>query len=295
MRDFLSKDFLRQVHLEMSSVAQVLRLPFHSNLWRGQQGNWAGVGTGTSVDFQDYRAYVPGDDPRYIDWRAYARTGQYMMKLFRAEVSPCLDLVLDVSESMFVTDKKAKRTFELFYFCVESARSLGVQVRCLVSKSDASEEPSIDAVLNHDWSFLKDEIGWQGVPNLSCIKWHQGALRVFISDLLYDESPEDVISPFCSAKGQGLIFVPFALEESSPSWNGSVTFVDCETAAERRSQIDSETLQRFRQSYLRHFEMWKKTCLRLGLVMGRVPAEGDFRSALSFDAVPGGAVDVCSF
>ena len=52
------------------------------------QQPFSGSGTGSSLDFQDHRAYSPGDDPRHINWQAYARTGSYTMKLFREEVRP---------------------------------------------------------------------------------------------------------------------------------------------------------------------------------------------------------------
>ena len=59
----------------------------------GTQGNWLGTGLGSSVDFQDHRAYQMGDDPRYIHWAAYARTGLLTMKLYRAEVAPLVETV----------------------------------------------------------------------------------------------------------------------------------------------------------------------------------------------------------
>src|SRR5215467_4696943 len=55
---------------------------------------------GSSIDFQDYREYQPGDDLRFIDWGIYARTDRLSVKLFREEVTPHLDLLLDGSRSM---------------------------------------------------------------------------------------------------------------------------------------------------------------------------------------------------
>src|ERR1022692_2809336 len=55
---------------------------------------------GSSIDFQDYREYQPGDDLRFIDWGIYARTDRLTVKLFREEVTPHLDLILDGSRSM---------------------------------------------------------------------------------------------------------------------------------------------------------------------------------------------------
>ena len=68
------------------------------------------------MDFQDHRSYSPGDDPRHINWQAYARTGSYTLKLFREEIRPIVDLVLDVSPSMFFTPEKDKRSTELSRF-----------------------------------------------------------------------------------------------------------------------------------------------------------------------------------
>ena len=100
-------DTLQQAHSRALAAAGRLRLPLRSKAWQGQAGEFAGSGTGSSLDFQDHRAYSPGDDPRHINWQAYARTGNYTMKLFREEVRPVVDLILDASESMFFDPGKA--------------------------------------------------------------------------------------------------------------------------------------------------------------------------------------------
>src|SRR5271170_2493816 len=99
---------------EAAQLAERICLPFRSRAWRGTTGSWQGRGQGSSIDFQDHRAYVPGDEPRHINWAAYARTNNYIMKLFREEVSPRLDLVLDASGSMALTPEKEARSLELF-------------------------------------------------------------------------------------------------------------------------------------------------------------------------------------
>src|ERR1043166_6744305 len=66
----------------------------------GWTGTRTGRRSGSSIDFQDYREYQPGDDLRFIDWGIYARTDRLTVKLFREEVTPHLDLVVDGSLSM---------------------------------------------------------------------------------------------------------------------------------------------------------------------------------------------------
>src|SRR5438270_2868681 len=70
----------------------------------GWTGTRSGRRAGSSIDFQDYREYQPGDDLRFIDWSIYARSDRLTVKLFREEVTPHLDLVLDGSASMALDD-----------------------------------------------------------------------------------------------------------------------------------------------------------------------------------------------
>ncbi|MEM8757225.1 MAG: DUF58 domain-containing protein [Planctomycetota bacterium] len=55
---------------------------------------------GSSVEFDDYRNYVPGDDLRHIDWNVYARMDKLFLKLFREEEDLSLTVVVDASPSM---------------------------------------------------------------------------------------------------------------------------------------------------------------------------------------------------
>lgn len=55
---------------------------------------------GFSVEFTEYRQYVPGDDLRYLDWRLYARSDRYYLKRFEDETNLRCYLLLDLSRSM---------------------------------------------------------------------------------------------------------------------------------------------------------------------------------------------------
>src|SRR5512134_4097662 len=66
----------------------------------GRSGELLGRGTGSSVEFQEYREYLPGDDIRHVDWAAYARSDALMVRLYREEISPRVQVLLDASRSM---------------------------------------------------------------------------------------------------------------------------------------------------------------------------------------------------
>ena len=55
---------------------------------------------GFSVEFSEYRAYTPGDDPRYLDWKFYARSDRYCVKRFEDETNLLCYLIVDMSRSM---------------------------------------------------------------------------------------------------------------------------------------------------------------------------------------------------
>jgi len=55
---------------------------------------------GTSIDFAEHRAYMPGDDIRRIDWRLYGRVDRYYIKEYEADTNTNFNVLLDVSKSM---------------------------------------------------------------------------------------------------------------------------------------------------------------------------------------------------
>jgi len=55
---------------------------------------------GFSAEFSEYRQYTPGDDPRYLDWRLYARSDRYYVKRFEDETNLRCHLLVDMSRSM---------------------------------------------------------------------------------------------------------------------------------------------------------------------------------------------------
>ncbi len=63
---------------------------------------------GRSVEFDDFRSYVAGDDLRHIDWNIYARFERLIIKLFREEEDLALHLIVDASPSMGAGEEPAK-------------------------------------------------------------------------------------------------------------------------------------------------------------------------------------------
>jgi uncharacterized protein (DUF58 family) len=64
------------------------------------KGDRRSVNRGTSIEFADYRNYVPGDDLRQMDWNIYARLEKPYVKLLEDEQDLSVNIVLDASASM---------------------------------------------------------------------------------------------------------------------------------------------------------------------------------------------------
>lgn len=90
--ELLGADFVREL--------EVLRRRLEIRARSGNAGEHLAKRRGGSSEFQEHRPYAPGDDMRRIDWAAYARTGEPVLKLFRAEEDVVARLVCDASASL---------------------------------------------------------------------------------------------------------------------------------------------------------------------------------------------------
>jgi hypothetical protein len=290
----VSPDELSRCHARALAAAGRLRLPLRSRVWKGQAGEFQGAGVGSSLDFQDHRTYVPGDDPRHINWAAFARTGQYTMKLYREEVRPVVDVVLDASESMFFDPFKAARSAELFCFAVESARRSGAATTVHLVRGDFTRAVPAELVAAHRWldeARALPATDPAAAPDLSRIPFRGNAIRVLVSDLLFAGDPEPVIRCLAARQGSPILLVPFLKSEASPEWTGNYEFVDAERKSRHPHRIEPSVLKRYKESYVNHFALWKNATRRHQCRMARVACEPDLQTALFAEAVPSGALE----
>jgi uncharacterized protein (DUF58 family) len=295
---------LREIHARAKAAAAVARLPLRSGQWSGTAGGVLGRGTGSSIDFQDHRQYVPGDDPRHINWQAYARTGHYSMKLYREEVTPRIDLVYDTSGSMFLDTAKAARVWELFYFCLESGLRIGGHVKLFVlgrATGDLPVEIAVERALADGWpdaviaptgtsAAVAEPAGL--ADQLDRVPLRAGSLRVLVSDLLDESPPARAAARLGGARSRGIVLAPFAAAEREPDWDGNIEFEDAERAARSRQRVDAGMLDRYRQAYRRHFAAWREESARRGLGFACVGDAGDLLAALRGEAVPAGVIEM---
>lgn len=96
---------------------------------QARPGQWQGERRspkrGQSVEFADYRNYVPGDDFRLVDWNAYARLERFFIKLFVEEQDLTMHILLDTSRSMDWPPDSAGQPEHKFTYAQRAAAALG--------------------------------------------------------------------------------------------------------------------------------------------------------------------------
>lgn len=275
---------------EALHAARFFRLPFGRQAWRGTQGNWLGVGLGSSIDFQDHRAYAPGDDPRYIHWAAYARTGQLTMKLYRAENAPWVDVVVDVSRSMTFDAAKLARLHQLLLFCVHSADEAGAPVRVHSVAGARVQALPLEWVRAGRWLEKLPPESAPGAP-AAALPWRGGALKVLISDLLFVGEPAAWLGPLAAGAGLALLLAPSLATERELALRGNCELRDCEGGTSRRQRIDDDLATRYHTAYRRHFAAWDEAARHRGVLFAAVSCEGALKEALAGEPLRRGLVE----
>ena len=88
--------------LDAAVLSRLAAVPFFARkpMMGSVSGRHPSPHRGSSVEFAEYRKYVPGDDLRRLDWRAYGRSDRFYIKEFEADTNLRCCLVLDTSGSM---------------------------------------------------------------------------------------------------------------------------------------------------------------------------------------------------
>ncbi|MBC2594409.1 DUF58 domain-containing protein [Ruficoccus amylovorans] len=279
---------------ESEALAGQFRLPFNRQNWRGQTGNWAGAGIGSSIDFQDHRPYVPGDDPRYINWQAYARSGHYTMKLYREEVRPQVDLVLDLSASMFVEPAKAVRALEVFYLACHSAWRNAALLNVFLTAGGEVLPTQQEALRAGDWTLPPPGAATESLMDWRRIPWSTRSMRVVVSDFLFDQDPEAQLADFARSGSSIVLLCVHTRAEAAPGWLGNVELLDCETDRRVHRYFTREDIDRYRLAYDGHFSRWTDAAARHAASFSRIDADASLTEQLLALAGPRGGVELCT-
>lgn len=241
----------------------------------GLAGSQVGHHAGSSLEFKEHREYMPGDDLRRIDWSAYARSDRLHVKLYREEVSPHVDLLLDGSASMELAgSRKADAAAALAAAFAAAAANSGYTHAAHIARDgchsivNGHEPPSLwrDLRFDHDQP-LHESLG--RMPP----RFRGQSIRVLISDLLFMGDPSIVLQQIATRAAVVVVVQLLAESDAEPPQRGSVRLVDSETGDVQEVFIDAAAQQRYRAALARHQENWNRAATQVGATMVTLIAE----------------------
>lgn len=230
---------------------------------------------GSSLEFRDHREYQPGDDLRRIDWSAYGRTDKLIVKLYREEVSPHVDIVIDGSRSMALENSaKLEAVLGLAALFASAASNAGFS-HCAWLAGDAclrieggTERPSAWAPLDFDYGGNVDDSFARNRP-----AWRRQGMRVLISDLLWLGNPLLSLQSLSRDAAAVIVVQVLAADDAAPQTRGNQRLVDSESGQVRELFIDASALARYKTALERHQQNWRTACRQVGGIMVGVIAE----------------------
>ena len=241
----------------------------------GSTGNLLARTVGSSLEFMEHREYLPGDDLRRIDWNAFARSDRLALKLFREEVNPHVDLLLDVSRSMSLDGtKKAEATHSLVGYFASAAAESRFSFHLYVT-DEGCRRVERSHLTPTEWEpFEMDGVvspseAIRRIPP----RFRPRGIRILVSDLLFLADPGFLVASLVEDAAIVIVVQLLAKEDAEPPEHGNMRFVDCETGERLELYLDSVARERYKQNLARHQESYDAACRRHGAFMTTLIAE----------------------
>lgn len=216
-------------------LLKTMTLNIQLSLKSGNLGNKRSKSTGSSVEFSDYRDYMPGDDFRRIDWNAYGRFEKVFIKLFMQEQEAPITVFIDKSASMGTIEKMEAAIKIAATFCYIALTDYDT-----ISITEFNHELQKNltqlrgkASFNQVIKFL-EQMEFEGNSSLyeAVKKWEprfKKGMTILISDLMYDHQFEKVIRLLSFKKQRVILCHVLNEEELNPVFNENVRIIDLET------------------------------------------------------------------
>jgi uncharacterized protein (DUF58 family) len=231
----------------------------------GRSGELLGRGTGSSVEFQEYREYLPGDDIRHLDWAAYARSDALMVRLYREEISPRTEILLDASKSMTTGDGVKERVAkQLATVFAQLCGYLGGRPTLIPANNERPLRPMGLESLDGLAAFPCD-----GVATLtellaeSAIPLKPQAVRIVISDFLFPHDPDPLLRRLAAGASALWIVQLITAWEADPSELGGRRVIDIEGGGQTDMLVNRKAIAAYKERLLRLQEGLSRACRRV--------------------------------
>jgi uncharacterized protein (DUF58 family) len=244
------------------------------------EGFWKGIHRspyhGFSSEFTEYRQYAQGDDPRYIDWKLYARSDRLYIKKYQDETNLRCHLLLDYSRSMAYnsvgytkSQYAATLAATLAYFLSTQGDAVGMatfdnQIReYMAARNRPGYLRRLMLALEAEPKGKSTELG-QPLQRIAEILKRKGMV-ILISDLLTPIDKLQLYLSYLKANGHDMVvFNVLDPAELKFTFNAPALFEDIETG--KNVYVDPAAVQNEYQSKMdNHLASIRLICRNLGV------------------------------
>jgi len=234
---------------------------------------------GFSAEFAELRAYRPGDDLRYLDWRMFGRSDRYYVKQFEEETNLRAYLLLDVSASMGWSSRPGSLPDKLWY-----AKHLAASLALILLR----QGDTVGFLAFHDhvtgrvaprggkrqWREIVrrlsalDAVGGtsaEGALRDLAVRLRRRGLVILLSDLLVDPEETRVALRFLRHRGhEVLVFHLVDPGERELPAAADARFFDPETDEEIQVSV-ADLREEYRQAVDRALTEWERSLKPFGI------------------------------
>lgn len=256
-------------------LAQLERMELVSRkVFRGRmKGERKSRRKGQSVEFADFRNYVPGDDLRFVDWNLYARLDKLYLKLFLEEEDLHVYFLVDGSPSMDFGDPTkffaAKQLAAALSF-VGMCRGDRVRIEFLGQENKTSPVLRGRSQLWRMTDFVAS-VEANEVFNLTdavkrfCLRNSGRGVVVLITDLMEKSGYESALRLLVGQQMDVFVLQILSPEEMNPELAGDLKLVDCEDNDEAEISVSNAVIKRYKATLAAFVDQARRFCSQRGI------------------------------
>jgi len=213
---------------------------------------------GVSLEFSDYRSYVPGDDFRYIDWNVYGRLDRVLVKTYVHEADLPIYLLVDFSASMQIgTPTKAQYAAQfaaaMAYLGLKELDRVGVYpfndqlVQGIPPRHGMGQMGKILRLLREAEPGGRTSLDQAITEFLS--QTHESGIVFIISDFLGSSGYEEGLAKLAHRGDEVTVIQVLDPADATPTMAGTTRLVDVESSQRLTLSIGHRTKEEYERRF----------------------------------------------
>ena len=279
MSELFDKEFFQKLNR--------LKLAMNIRIDKGMSGARKSSAKGSSVEFSDFREYIPGDDIRRIDWNVDGRLDKLFIKQFMEEKEAFYHIFVDSSASMNFGEKKksdmALKLAAVFVWLVQKQLDR-VEIFTL---SDGRLDRTSPITGRSSFARMLDELekvsfgGTTGINEaISRAKINGRGVTIIISDFLDPEGIDEAIKFLIFKRQEVMLLQVLAHEEIEFDEEGTFAIKDMETSDEVRVTMSRQTIKNYQKTLESHNQKIQRLAKKYGCAYMQITSDEDIEKVV---------------